>query len=636
MHKVTVKKQAVTFLIFTIIIIFALPVTASSELPEIDLRNSNLSQNIIRLDGIWEFYWQELKQPGEFAQGTESELVELPSAWNGYQLNGQSLPGSGYATYRKIINLKKGEHYGLKIPRIFTSYKLWVNDQLLAAAGNVAKTEVEAVPQYMPQTIFFEAAEKTELVVQVSNFSHRSGGILEPIKISGRNNILALNNKNLSYDIFLFGSILIMGIYHMILFLKRKEEYSLLYFGLFCILVSFRTILVGEIYFIQIFPNFSWEIAHKIQTLSFYLGVLVITGFFYEVFSPYFNKKLLKIFSAAIFPFIFLVLFRPAKIFTLVNPAFQFLTIIIILYLLKVFFVVFKKDILEKKKLSSLYIIIGALALFVTVLNDIGFLSIFRADQIFLNSIFVVGNLSSLGFLLFIFTDSLALAVKYANTFTENKKLTAELLELNQNLEDKIRERTQKLYQSNDKIKEQKVELEKANRSLENLANKDALTMIWNRRYFDQSLDMEWRRAQRLEKSISLLFIDIDDFKLFNDYFGHKAGDRCLVKIAAVLKNSAKRAGEVVARYGGEEFVVLLPDVDKKDLAGVAELIRKNIEELAIKTTDSAVVTVSIGAANLIPEVGMRMKDLINAADQAMYSAKKAGKNQIKIFDRSR
>lgn len=624
------NRLKIIFLITILFLLLITAVSAQSDSALIDLSSSNLSEKIVKLDGLWEFYWQKLLQPGEF-EGEEFALVKMPAAWNGYNLNGETLTGSGYATYRLRLNLEKSKEYGLKIPRIFTSYKLWVNGNLLASAGNNAENRAEAVPQYLPQQVFFEGDTETELIIQVANFSHRSGGILESIKISDKNNILALNNKNLAYDLFLFGSIFIMGIYHLILYLKRKKEYSLLYFGLFCVLVSFRTILVGEIFFIQVLNDFSWEIAHKIKTLSFYFGVLVIMKFFYEVFYSFFNKKLLEIFSLMITPFILVVLFTPARIFTLVNPAFQLLTLIIIFYMLYIFYKVIKIDIIQKNNLSSLYIIIGALALFLTVVNDIIFLSVLRADQIFLNNIFLVGNLSSLGFLIFIFMDSLALAVKYSNTFVENKKLTLELLSLNENLESKIKERTKELFKSNLKINEQKKDLVKANKTLENLANKDALTMIWNRRYFDQQLDLEWRRALRREKEISLLFIDIDDFKLFNDYYGHKAGDRSLVKIAESLKNSAKRAGEVAARYGGEEFVVLLPDIEEKDLAHIANQIRKNIEELAIETVDSKYVTVSIGAASVVPEAGMKAVDLINAADQAMYSAKDSGKNLIKL-----
>ncbi|TDO95244.1 diguanylate cyclase (GGDEF)-like protein [Halanaerobium saccharolyticum] len=630
------KSLTFIFLIFIIFLMYSISTSAQSEPVALDLRNSNLSENIINLDGNWEFYWQELLQPGEFNQQSETEFVELPAAWNGYNLDGESLSGNGYATYRKTLNLKAGEQYGLKIPRIFTSYKLWLNGQQLASAGMVAESRAESAPQYLPQTVFFEAAAETELVIQVSNFSHRSGGILESIKISDKDNILALNNKNLAYDIFLFGSILIMGVYHLILFLKRRNEYSLLYFGLFCVLVSFRTILVGEIYFIQVLSDFSWEIAHKLQTLSFYLGVLVITGFFYEVFNSFFSEKLLKVFTLAIIPFILVVLFTPARIFTLVNPAFQLLTLIIICYLLFIFYKVFKTDIIQKKNLTSLYIMIGALALFITVLNDIGFLSILRADQKLFNDLFVVGNLSSLGFLIFIFTDSLALAVKYSDTFVENEKLAGELLELNKNLENKVRARTSELFESNAKIREQKKDLEKANSSLENLANKDALTMIWNRRYFDQQFTLEWRRALRSQTSLSLLFIDIDDFKIYNDQFGHDAGDICLQKVAGAITQSVKRAGELAARFGGEEFVVLLPEIESKKVKAAAELIRENIGKLQLSSPLTGSVTASIGAASIVPAAEMKENELIIAADQAMYLAKKAGKNLIEVYDKNK
>jgi hypothetical protein len=120
------KRLKIFFLIPILFLLLITAVSAQSDPALIDLSSSNLSENIVKLDGAWEFYWQKLLQPGEI-EGREFELVKIPAAWNGYDLNGETLTGSGYATYRLRLNLVKGKQYGLKIPRIFTSYKLWVN-----------------------------------------------------------------------------------------------------------------------------------------------------------------------------------------------------------------------------------------------------------------------------------------------------------------------------------------------------------------------------------------------------------------------------------------------------------------------------------------------------------------------------
>jgi hypothetical protein len=203
--------------------------------------------------------------------------------------------GYGYATYRLQFITAKNMRLALKVPRMFTAYDLWVNGELIATAGKVGKTREAMTPQYLPQVAFFEAQQgNNEIVIQVSNFYHRSGGILESIKIGSEKQILGLRYKNIASNILLFGCLIFMGVYHLALFFFRKKNTSALYFGSFCILIGIRTLLVGECFFIYLFPGFSWEIAHKIMTLTYYLGVPLILMFFLSVFPTYFHARMIK------------------------------------------------------------------------------------------------------------------------------------------------------------------------------------------------------------------------------------------------------------------------------------------------------------------------------------------------------
>ena len=130
-------------------------------------------------------------------------------------------------------------------------------------------------------------------------------------------------------------------------------------------------------------------------------------------------------------------------------------------------------------------------------------------------------------------------------------------------------------------------QLEEANRELEKLANEDGLTRIPNIRHFHACLDGEWRRAVRNAKPLSILLIDVDHFKKFNDRYGHQAGDQCLRRVAGVLEDGMKRVGDVVARYGGEEFIVLLAGADAAGAALVADDLRRGVEALGIIHEDS-------------------------------------------------
>jgi len=174
--------------------------------------------------------------------------------------------------------------------------------------------------------------------------------------------------------------------------------------------------------------------------------------------------------------------------------------------------------------------------------------------------------------------------------------------------------------------------LREANARLQQLSFHDALTGLPNRRLFDQTLDLEWNRALRSRRPLSLLLLDVDCFKALNDLRGHQAGDECLQKIAQALPASLRRAGEIAARYGGEEFAAILPDVTLDDAVSVAEAMRAAVFALELPHDASSVesfVTVSVGVAALQPNPSDSPAQLLAAADQALYRAKRSGRNRV-------
>ncbi len=169
---------------------------------------------------------------------------------------------------------------------------------------------------------------------------------------------------------------------------------------------------------------------------------------------------------------------------------------------------------------------------------------------------------------------------------------------------------------------------------LRELSSFDSLTKVANRRYFDERITEEWRRGIRSKQTVSVLMIDLDFFKLYNDTYGHQAGDKCLQQIAEILKHSVKRAGDFVARYGGEEFIALLPDTDTQGAISVANKMTLAVNKLAINHPSTEIgehVTLSIGVASQVPARGNKYQSLIEAADKALYQAKAQGRNAIVV-----
>ena len=170
------------------------------------------------------------------------------------------------------------------------------------------------------------------------------------------------------------------------------------------------------------------------------------------------------------------------------------------------------------------------------------------------------------------------------------------------------------------------------NQQLQILATLDSLTQLANRHAFDQFLAKEWSRMRREKNPLGIILCDVDHFKLYNDHFGHQAGDRCLQEVARAINSVVKRPADLVARYGGEEFAVILPNTDSHGMLIVAEMIRQQVEKLKIEHPQSLIanyVTLSLGVACQIPCQDSSPEKLIHIADCALYEAKQRGRNQV-------
>lgn len=164
----------------------------------------------------------------------------------------------------------------------------------------------------------------------------------------------------------------------------------------------------------------------------------------------------------------------------------------------------------------------------------------------------------------------------------------------------------------------------------------DGLTGLYNRAYFHEHLELEWRRHQRQQVPLGFALLDVDHFKAFNDQYGHVAGDACLRRVAEALKASTRRPAEFVVRYGGEEFAIVMPNTPREEIGRFGEWICRQVQELAIPHEGSSaapVVTISAGLAVLVPTPDLTWSDLIERADRALYRAKQEGRNRAMVAD---
>ena len=186
----------------------------------------------------------------------------------------------------------------------------------------------------------------------------------------------------------------------------------------------------------------------------------------------------------------------------------------------------------------------------------------------------------------------------------------------------------------NFELEEEIQERKRMEEQLREISLSDGLTGLANRRHFDGVLETELQRAQRNAQSLSLVLIDIDDFKAFNDTYGHVKGDECLRRVSRLIAESVKRTGDLAARYGGDELALILPDTDAGDALRITDGIREAVRDLALPHKSSGIdgcecVTVSAGIATIIPDRDAEPSEIIQLADEALYRAKRSGRDRV-------
>jgi PAS domain-containing protein len=399
----------------------------------LDLSNWDFKQDgPVDLSGEYEFYWQQLLTPASFSPTQPPEksgFIKVPSYWKGYQLNGTKLPGSGYATYRLTVLLKDSisEKLTFKFLDMGTACTVFANGEKILSVGSVGLTLETTVPRYFPQVVDFAPnAKRIELIYQVSNFHHTRGGAWEAVRLGTKEQIDKIRERRLALDLILFGSILIMGLYHLTLFRLRNNEWSLFFFGVFCLLIAIRLLTTVERYLLHVFPGMSWEPFVKVEYLSIYLGVPVFAFFMYKFFSQDFHKPIIFFIVAVYLLLSGIVCLTPARIFTQTLFIFEVFTLGGLLYVL--FMLILGA---VRKHEGAAVILFGFLFLSATVINDI----------LDVDVIFQTGHFVQVGVFIFIFSHAYILSSRYAKTFTTIGLQRSELEKSNIQYQNELMER---------------------------------------------------------------------------------------------------------------------------------------------------------------------------------------------------
>ncbi|MBI9099294.1 MAG: diguanylate cyclase [Spirochaetaceae bacterium] len=543
----------------------------------IDVSHINFSEEEnIKLQGQWEFYWNAFITSEDFQEGDIApplEYISVPGSWT----VDTDHPAHGFGTMRiLIIGLTEGALYSLYIPDIISSYTLTIDGREFSANGRVSDNRRDSRPQFLPRTITFSALDnQAEIIIHISNFNYRKSGIWRNLYLGSQDKIRNFRERRMLLDASLAAIILTISIFHIGVFLYRRKERAEFFFGLICLTFVIRIICTGEQILTFFIPSFPWEILRRLEYIPFYgtaslLALFMISLFPRECIKTV-NYILLGIFSML---GVFIIIF-PVRISNYSMVFAQMMMILGILYAL----VVMVRALGNKREGSAP--LLAAYALFsLAVINDILY-----ANQ-FIQTLYT----SPLGFVVFIIIQSQMLTRKFTKSFSQREILA----------------------RSRDKFKFASIT--------------DGLTGLYNVRYLHEILEKSIPHARGAEKPLSVIMADVDNFKQFNDTWGHKQGDEVLKKIAEIIRTSA-RENDSPCRYGGEEFSVVFPDTTLEMAAEVSERIRLKFELAEESDKKMKGITVSIGVAQY--QEGESHDELIDRADKALYEAKHRGKNRV-------
>ena len=403
----------------------------------LDLRNWDFQMHeTINLNGEWEFYWEAFYETEDFTNDPPPVVsyIQVPSAWNGFKIDDHEIGGEGYATYRLKILLNDPQMpLALKIRTVETAANIYVNGHLLQTIGKVGKDKKSMHPVYAPAIVSLPAAQdELEIIMHISNYFHRKGGIWDRIQLGNEKSIRELHFKALGLEFFLVGSILIMAMYHLFLFSLRKKQYYALYFGLFSLLVVIRVFFTGE-YPINIFADLNWATIIRMEYLSFYAAVPLFAAFFYSMFPTVTPKNLILLSSVMGGLFSLAVIVLSPRLFTYTAIPYELITLLFSIY------GIFLLGVAIKQRLKgSLPFLLGFMAIFAAIVNDI----------LYANELINTGYQLQLGLFGFILAQTFLLSQRVSGTFNTLEDVNVTLSENNK----KIEEQNSNLKRLNDEL----------------------------------------------------------------------------------------------------------------------------------------------------------------------------------------
>lgn len=385
----------------------------------LDLRDWNLGQHI-GLNGEWDFYWKKLLTYPELKRNSVPDLrVKAPAAWNNYRIRGKRLPGFGYATYRlHVFNIPKGTPLALRVPTLSAAYKLYINNQLVAANGKVATSKKKFTPQYLPEIVEFTPdGDNFEIIIQVANFVSARGGMWYRLVMGTPEEIRNSYRNTANLDLLLIGALMVMAFYYLGIFLLRPEDKSSFYFALICLIFVSRTAVFGDYFLYRLNPAIGYQAINGITWTMLVWFPIIAVLFVDQLFPKETSKKVRQ--AILVYGLLMAVMFLlfPISFYTHFVLLVQFIEITTYLYAI----LCLVKAFLNRQK-GALLMLIGSLGIIICASR----VMVYQQNIILSNYGYLVQD----GLFALLLLQSFILARRFSTAYHDVQALSEKLLKL--------------------------------------------------------------------------------------------------------------------------------------------------------------------------------------------------------------
>ncbi|WP_158972304.1 diguanylate cyclase [Paraglaciecola sp. L3A3] len=606
-----------TLSIYLFLCAFSLPILSIESIPSIDVQTKFQNGNA-GLAGEWGLVWGEWPELSDiYTSNIKFKPVQLPNFISSL-VDEERLNERRYGTYLlHIDNLNQVfKEPAIHMSPINDAWQAWWIDELgqtqfLGESGKISQTLDAQKMRFKTHILLLpKHAQSGTLVIYLSDHVYKRAGIYGELEIQELQSVNKGIHTDLASRVALISIGLLVVFQNLIFYLLRPKEKVLLLLAVLAFAVLFRAAISTDYvyYFLGNPDNFNWII--KLEYITIVWPPLASVHFFAHLFPTRHCSFVIKVGYIILAACIAITILLP--IVQVINSLIYYQLVLVIFSLYALWLILRSMFI---KSLRSLLVIISAFVLFLGVVNDI-----YAAQSSWYN--FYIAEYTMFVFL-FVQTQYHSLRFVAALDIAEH---------LTDNLQKEVADKTQELSIRNQELEEKAENLKIQHDKIKILSETDHLTGLYNRQTFDDKLEARFAHACKNSEHLTLIILDLDNFKSINDNYGHLVGDECLKMAAKYLSQINLGAEDFVARYGGEEIVIILANTDIESARDLSQKICEGFRKLKLETDFGDIkITASFGLAERIYNKIENVEHLIKWADDALYQAKATGKNKVAV-----